>query len=195
MPEQFTQSDLDAAVAAATGPLQQRLAELEAQAQESEVGKAVTQAVGEKETQIADLQTQLDTATAARTAAETKLAEAEKYWTDAIAAHEEAVVVAARKEQRIGQATELGVFDANYISTNADRFAAMSDEDFAARIEEWKLIAASAKPGEGKTPPATTAMVASRSGDSGPPAIGSRLSRLAELRARNVDLRSLGGVG
>lgn len=191
MPEQFSQADIDAAVAAATGPLQQRLADLEVQAQESEVGKAVAQAVGEKQTQIADLQTQLDTATAARTTAETKLAETEKYWVDAIAAHEEAVVVAARKEQRIGQATELGVFNADYIAANADRFAAMSDDEFAARIDEWKLIAASASPGQ--TPPATTAMVASRA-DTGSDA-SSNLNRLAELRARNVDLRSLGGVG
>lgn len=194
MPE-FSQADIDAAVAAATGPLQQRLAELEAQAQESEVGKAVAQAVGEKDTLITDLQTQLDTATAARTAAETKLAETEKYWVDAIAAHEEAVAVAARKETRIGQAAELGVFNDEYIAANADRFAAMSDEDFAARIEEWKLIAASAKPGEGKTPPATTAMVASRSDNAGSNTAAARLGRLAELRARNVDLRSLGGVG
>jgi uncharacterized coiled-coil protein SlyX len=193
MPEQFSQADLDAAVAEATGPLQQRLADLEAQAQESEVGKAVAQAVGEKQTQIADLQTELDTATAARTAAETKLAETEKYWVDAVAAHEEAVVVAARKEQRIGQATELGVFNADYIAANADRFAAMSDDEFTARIEEWKLIAASAKPGETKTPPATTAMVASRTDTGTHPS--SKLNRLAELRARNVDLRSLGGVG
>jgi len=194
MPEQFTQADIEAAVAAATGPLQQRLAELEAQATESEVGKAVAQAVGEKETQIADLQTQLDTATAARTTAETKLAEAETFWTEAISAHQEAVAVAARKEQRIGQASEIGVFNDDYIAANADRFAAMSDEDFAARLDEWKLIAAKAKPGETATPPATTAMVASRS-DSGAGTGGSKLSRLAELRARNIDLRSMGGVG
>ena len=193
MPEQFTQADLDAAVAAATGPLQQRLADLEVQAQESEVGKAVAQAVGDKEAQIADLQAQLDTATAARTTAESKLAETEQYWVDAIAAHEEAVAVAARKEARISQASEIGVFNDDYIAANADRFAAMSDEDFAARIEEWKLIAAAAQPGEVKTPPpATTAMVASRTGDS---TGGSKLSRLAELRARNIDLRSMGGVG
>jgi uncharacterized coiled-coil protein SlyX len=193
MPEQFTQSDLDAAVAAATGPLQQRLAELEAQAQESEVGKAVAQAVGDKDNQIADLQTQLDTATATATATETKLAETEQYWVEAIAAHEEAVATAARKEQRIGQATELGVFNADYIAANADRFAAMSDDDFAARIDEWKLIAASNQLGNGAAP-ATTAMVASRT-DTAASTTGSKLSRLAELRARHVDLRSLGGVG
>lgn len=193
MPE-FTQADIDAAVAAATSPLQQRLTELEAQAQESEVGKAVSTAVADKETQITDLQTQLDTATAGRTAAESKLTETEQFWTDAIAAHQEAVTIAARKETRLGQAAELKVFSDEYIAQNADRFAAMSDDDFAARIEEWKLIAAQHDVGEGSKPPAKTAMVASRtdqsSGDK-----GSALSRLAELRTRNVDLRTVGGVG
>lgn len=194
MPEQFTQEDVDAAIAAATSPLQQRLAELEAQAQESEVGKAVAQAVGEKESQIADLQGKLDSATAAATTAESRLAETETFWADAIAAHEAAVVTAARKEQRIGQATELGVFSADYVAANADRFAAMSDEDFAARIEEWKLIASVAKPaGETTAVPATTAMVAARTEPNH--AAGSKLNRLAELRSRQVDLRSLGGVG
>lgn len=193
MPEQFTQSDLDAAVAAATNPLQQRLAELEAQAQDTEVGRAVTAAVAEKDTQISDLQGQLDTATAARTAAEHKLTETEQYWVDAIAAHEEALAVAARKEQRVSQAADIGVFNDEYIATNADRFAAMSDEDFAARIEEWKLIAAAAKP-VGTPPPAQTAFVASRTEQ---PAtdVASKLGRLSELTARRVDLRTLGGVG
>src|SRR5437763_15963886 len=67
MPETFTQTDVDAAVAAAVGPLQQRLAELEAQVQETEVGKAVAAAVAEKETVVSDLQAQLDAAVAART--------------------------------------------------------------------------------------------------------------------------------
>jgi uncharacterized coiled-coil protein SlyX len=190
MPE-FTQADMDAAVAAATSPLQQRLTELEAQAQESEVGKAVASALADRETQITDLQTQLDAATAGRTAAESKLTEAEQFWTDAIAAHEEAVAVASRKESRITQASEIGVFSDDYIAQNADRFAAMSDADFAARLDEWKLIASQA--GEGKAPPKQTAMVASRTDvGAGKP---SALTRLAEIRARNIDLRTVGGVG
>jgi uncharacterized coiled-coil protein SlyX len=191
MPEQFTQVDIDTAVTAATGPLQQRLAELEAQVQETEVGKAVAAAVAEKDSQITDLQHQLDTATAARTAAEAKLSETEQYWTDAISAHEEAVTAAARRDQRIGQASELGVFNDDYITTNADRFAAMSDEDFAARIEEWKLIAGEIKPAG--TIPDRTAMTASRTDK--PADNSSALHRLAELRLRHVDPRRLGGVG
>jgi uncharacterized coiled-coil protein SlyX len=193
MPE-FTQADIDAAVAAATGPLQQRLGELEAQAQQSEVGQAVAAAVADKDTQITDLQTQLDAAVAGRTAAESKLTEAEQFWTDAIAAHEEAVATAARKETRIGQAKDIGVFNDDYIVANADRFAQMSDDDFAARIEEWKLIAAAAgdgAKGEGKAP-AQTAMVASRTDQAGSTP-GSVLGRLAELRARNANLRTVGG--
>lgn len=191
MPE-FTQADIDAAVAAATSPLQQRLTDLEAQAQEGEVGKAVATAVAEKETQITDLQTQLDAATAGRTAAESKLAETEQYWTAAIAAQEEAVAIAARKDTRIGQASEIGVFSEEYLAQNSDRFAAMSDADFAARLDEWKLIAAQAG-GETQAPPATTAMVASRTDQPGVKP-SSTLGRLAEMRARSVDLRAVGGV-
>ena len=190
---EFTQQDLDAAVTAATGPLQQKLTELEAQAQETEVGKAVAAAVAERETQIAGLQTQLDSATAARTAAESKLSETEQFWTDAITAHEEAAATAARRDQRVGQAAELGVFNEEYISQNADRFAAMSDDDFAARLEEWRLIAAEAKPA-GATVPDRTAMTASRTAPA-VPATGSTLGRLADLRRRRVDPRTLGGVG
>jgi hypothetical protein len=191
MPEQFTQQDLDAAVTAATGPLQQRLAELEAQAQDTEVGRAVAAAVAEKDTQITDLQTQLDTTTAARTAAEAKLTETDQFWANAIAEHEQAVAIAARREERIGKASELGVFNDDYIAANADRFAAMSDDDFAARLDEWRLIAASAKPDQ---IPDRTAFVASRT-DKTPSTAGAKLSRLAELTAKQVDLRSLGGVG
>ncbi len=190
MPEQFTQADLDAAVSAATGSLQQRLTELEALAQDTEVGKAVAAAVAEKEAAITELQTQLDAATAARTTAESKLTETETFWTEAIAAHEEALATAARREKRVEEAAQLGVFSSDYISEHADRFAAMSDDDFAARLEEWRLIAADRK----TAVPPTTAMVASRT-DQAPAGTQSKLSRLAELRANRVDVRSLGGIG
>lgn len=191
MPDQFTKADIDAAVAAAKGPLQQRLAELEAQAQETEVGKAVAAAVTEKDTQITELQTQLDTATAARTTAESKLTEAEQFWTEAIAAHQEAVAIAARRDERVSQASELGVFNDEYITKNADRFAAMSDDDFAARLDEWRLIAKDVKP---TGIPDRTAMSASRA-EPGAGSSTSGLHRLAELRLKRVDPRRLGGVG
>jgi hypothetical protein len=192
MPEQYTQADLDAAVASATDPLRQRLAELEAEVTETEVGKAVAAATADRDTQIADLQHQLDTATAARSAAETKLTETDQYWTAAVAAAQEAVAIAARRDERTAKAAELGVFSDEYLASNAQRFAVMSDEDFAARLDEWRLIAAQAKPGADRTDiPATTAFMAHRTEEQ--PA-SSALGRLTEMRMKRIDPRALGGT-
>jgi multidrug efflux pump subunit AcrA (membrane-fusion protein) len=194
MPETFTQDELDAAVAAASGSLQQRLAELEAQVQETEVGRAVTEAVAAKETAISELQQQLDAAVAARTTAEAELTETKQYWSDAIAAQEAAVELAARAEDRTAKAKELGVFSDEYIAENAERFASMTDEDFSARIEEWQLIASKREPvgfkAAGPNIPTKTALVASRADAT---KTGSHLSVLTDLRARQVDPRTLVG--
>jgi uncharacterized coiled-coil protein SlyX len=196
MPETFTQDELDAAVAAASASLQQRLVELEAQVQQTEVGKAVTDAVSAKETQIGELQTQLDAAVVGRTSAESKLVETEQYWKDAIAAHVEAERFAACRDDRAAKAKDLGVFSEDYIAGNADRFAAMSDDDFNARIEEWRLIATKNETAGltagASTIPAQTALVASRADATSTQQ--SHLGRLAEMRARRVDPRTLGGV-
>jgi hypothetical protein len=192
MPEAFTQEDIDAATAAATASLQQRLAELEAQVQETEVGqavsKAVTEAVAAETARTAELQTQLDAAEAARTAAENRLAETEQFWTNAIADHETTAALAARREQRVTRASEAGVFTDEYITSNADRFAAMADEDFDARLAEWALIAAqSTSPA---VTPARTALTASQTDSR---ATNSNLALLGEFTSRRVDPRALGG--
>lgn len=193
-PETFTQEDIDAAVAAATSGLQQRLGELEAQVQESEVGKAIATATAEKDAAIAELQNKLDAAEAAKTAAETKLAETEQYWSTAIAEHEAAAALAIRKEQRVTEARNANVFSEEYVLANADRFAAYSDEDWQERLAEWALIASqgavtASKPGK----PATTALQASRAETAGT-AKGSNLALLTQLRAEHIDPRALGGA-
>lgn len=195
MPETFTQDDIDAAIAAATSGLQQRLVELEAQVQDSEIGKAIASATAEKEAAIAELQSKLDTAEAAKTAAENKLVETEQYWANAIEEHEAAATFAARKEQRTTQAREAGVFSDDYITANSDRFAAYSDEDWAERLDEWALIAkqsGTAKASVNSGTPANTALRASRS-DSGE-SKESSLALLSTLRAQRIDPRALGGA-
>lgn len=190
MPESFTQDDLDAAIAAATADLQKRLDELGAQVRDTEVGRAVAEAVAAKETEVSELQAQLDAAEAARTAAENKLNETEEFWAAAIAAQEEAATVAARREQRVAEAKEASVLSDEYVEQNADRFAAMSDDDFGARLEEWRAIAAAA--GTTKTPgiPAKTALVAARATDEQP---ASALAFIGDLRRARVDPRTLTG--
>lgn len=196
MPETFTQDDIDAAIAAATSSLQQRLGELEAQVQDSEIGKAIASATAEKEAAIAELQSKLDDAEAAKTAAENKLVETEQYWANAISEQEAAAAFAARKEERTAQAREAGVFSDDYITANSDRFAAYNDDDWKERLDEWALITAQAgqtKASANSGTPATTALRASRAADTPEPK-ESALGLLSTLRAQRIDPRALGGA-
>jgi hypothetical protein len=189
MPESFTREDVEAAVAAATTDLQKRLEELGAQVRDTEVGQAVTEAVAAKETEVSELQSKLDAAEAARTAAENKLSETETFWTEAIAAANEATQVAARRDERVTEAKKAGVLSDAYIDENANRFAAMSDEDFKSRLEEWRTIAAAA--GTKSTGiPAQTALAAARVADDTPT---SALSYIGDLRRQHVDPAALTG--
>lgn len=187
---EFTQEEVDAkiaeAIAAATDALKNRITELEAAAQETEVGQAVAEAVAAKDAEISELQSKLDEAVAAKTAAENKLGETEQFWADAIAAHEEQEAFSARRAERIAKAKEAGIFEDEYLEENGDRFAAMEQEDFDARLSEWQLIAE--RSGTSKSPapgaPAPTAIQATRSNDG---TKGSALSLIGELRgARGV---------
>lgn len=195
MPESFTQEDVDAAVADATAGLQKRLSDLEGQVQETEVGKAVAAAIAPKDASINELQSKLDAAEAARTAAESKLAETEQYWTAAIAEHEQAVAFAARRDARVAAAKEASVFSDEYVAEHADRFAAMEDADFSARLEEWRLIAADREnkvdAAASSKVPATTALQASRVDEN---KSGSALTYISEMRTKGHDPRVLGGV-
>jgi hypothetical protein len=189
MPQTYTQEEVDTAVSSATEELRTRLEELESQVQQTEVGKAIAAAVADKDKALAELQSQLDDAVAGRTAAEQVLAETHQYWADAIAAHEEAEVFAARRNERVQQATAAGVLPVEYIEAHADRFAAMSDDDWAARLDEWSMLAKVTAKSEHSTIPDRTSLVASQS-DSSPE---SALSYIGELRRQRVDPKNLVG--
>jgi hypothetical protein len=184
---QFTQEELDAAIAAATTPLQTRLAELEAAAQETEVGKAVADATEPLNTRITELEGQLDATTIEKAAAEEAKTKVEEFWATAVAEHEAATVAAARRDERLTKLKEVAPEKAHeYLESNADRFAAMADEDFDARIEEYRAIAA--KEGGSDEIPVQTALVAAR--ESAAPANGSMLGEIPNLR-RALDPRTL----
>jgi lysozyme family protein len=189
MPESFTQADLDAAIAAATSDLQKRLEELGAQVRDTEVGHAVTEAVAAKDTEVAELQSKLDAAEAARTAAEHKFSESEQFWTDAVASAQQEAEAAARREQRVAAAKAAGVLADSYVDENADRFAAMADEEFNARLDEWRAIANAAGVKTGGIP-SSTALEASRATEDAPV---SALAYIGEFRRQRVDPSALTG--
>lgn len=193
----FTQEQVDAAVskavADATAPLQTKLAELESVSKESEVGKAVADAVAPLNEQIADLQTKLDTATVEKAAADEAKAAVEAWWETAIAEKVEGDAAAARKDERLAKLKEVAPEGAHaYLDENADRFAAMSDEDFTARIEEYGVVA---KKEEAPATfiPAATALQAAREGGAGGAGTqtGSMLGELSSLRRSLTDPRTL----
>ena len=162
----YTQEQLEAAVkeaaekavAEATAPLQEKISAFEAAQADSEVGKAVAEATAPLNEQITALQTQLDEAVLAKTAADEAKAATEQFWTDAIAEHESAEAAAARKDERLAKVKEATNFPEDYLTENAARFAAMSDEDFEARLGEWSAIA----PKADATIPVTTNLQAAR---------------------------------
>lgn len=186
----FTQEEVDAAVAEAVSkavsPLQDRVNELETASKDTEVGSAVAAAVAEKDAAIADLQTKLDDAEARAAAAETAKAEVDAWWADAIAAEEAAREIASKRETRVEELKDAKVFADEYVDEHADRFAAMADDDWAARMDEWKAVAA-AKATEEKIPGYTGFQARDESGAN----TGSALSEIGGLRRALVDPRTL----
>jgi hypothetical protein len=153
----YTEEELKAAVDAATLPLAARIKDLEASHQESEVEAAVAAAKAESDAKIAEVQAELD--------AKVIEAEAEKTRADGIVAWldeqktiaEQAAVAEARKAERLDAVKEVANFPAEYLEKNADRFAAMSDEDFDTAIDGFKAaIARTEEKGDGI--PAKTAL-------------------------------------
>lgn len=185
----FTQEQVDAAIADAIAPLQDRVGELQKAAQETEVGKAVSEASAALQEQIDALQAQVDEATVRATAAEQAKTEVETFWAEAIQAETDKAERESRKTERIEKAKAAGVLTEDYITANADRFAEWTDDEFAARLDEWSQVASLAK-GEGGEIPGSTGFQAAREIASAA-STGSNLSLMRELRQGRQDPRSL----
>lgn len=175
--EAALQAAVEKAVSEATAPLTEKIAAFEAAAADSEIGKAVADATAPLNDKITEIQTALDEAVLARTAAEAKVTEVETFWADAIAAQTEAEAAAARKDERLAKVRETATFPEDYLTEHADRIAAMSDEDFEARLGEWSIIA----PKASVTIPATTGLQAAREAATATNQ-GSALGELRNLR-------------
>ncbi len=146
-----------------------KIAELEAQ-----LGK----------TAAADLQAKLDAAVLEAATEKKAREDLEASIEAAKAAEEEAKVLAARKEERLTKVKEVASFPDEYLAENADRFAAMSDDDFDKAVKDWTTITAKA----GEQIPGTTALVASRDDNQ---STTSALAEIMELRRSGTDVKSL----
>lgn len=150
MSKSYTEEEFTAAVLEAVAPVKAELDKLRTSQAQVEIDAAIATAVAAVEAQVADLETQLDAATVRATAAEQKftdtvvilLAEAEE---KAAAELRES----KREERRAAVKAATALEDA-YIDSKLDRWVAMSDEDFAAQIEDWKALGA--KPATAQAP-------------------------------------------
>lgn len=195
----YSQEQLDAAIAKAvadaTGPLQTRLDELTSQSAEQAQQEAIDAAVAEKVTEIAELQTKLDAATLEAATEKKAREDLEAFLADEKAKLDAKAEADARKDARIDEikTAELAFTD-EWLEENADRLAAMSDEDWAAQLDSWKVLA---KKDDGEIP-TSTSLHAARDGDGsaggGKKTKGFAISggALQELRAtRAMDPRTL----
>ncbi len=189
-----TKAEIAAAVEAASAPLRAELATLrasqEAAAIEERISAAVSEATEPLSVQVATLQAELDAATLAAAAEKERAdaAEAAKAETARLAE------VASRRDERL-EAVKAAApgFGDEYLAKNADRWAAMDDTEFAARIEEYQAASAGG-PGtsNGPLPTATalTAAVVDRGiGNGTKPS--SALRELSALQRQGFDARRI----
>ncbi len=183
----YTEDELRAAVEAAVGELRTDLdtfrASQEAVAVDARITKAVTEATEPLSAKITELQTDLDAAVLA-TAAEK--ARADTLETEMMEAAE-AAIYAARKDERLAKVADVAAFPQAYVEANAERFAAMSDEDFEARLDEYRQIASKSFGTEGL--PLKTGLKATTDAGDGKPT--SAVGALFAMRRAGIDPRTI----
>jgi DNA polymerase III delta prime subunit len=184
----YTEDELRAAVEAAVGDLRGQIDSLRASQEASEIEARIATAVGEAteplSAQVTELQTKLD---ASVIEAQNEKARADGLEAEKVAAAE-AATLAARKDERVAKVAEVANFPKEYLDANAERFAAMSDEDFEARLDEYRQIAVKGTGTDGL--PAKTALKATTDSGAGPKP-DSAVRDLFAMRRAGIDPRTL----
>lgn len=183
----YTEEEFTAAVQEAVAPLQAaaeaRVAELEAQVTAMRASAEHEEAKG----QIAEVQAELDKAELRVSAAEQKYADLVAALEEAAAAEAEATARSERQTERLEAVKANASFSDEYVSNNIDRWVAMSDEDFAALIEDWKAVSAASSDAEPSLALRDTAMSNLR--DDKP--TRSVASDVFGARNKGIDIRTL----
>lgn len=185
----YTEDEVRAAVAEAVSDLRAEVDELRAEKATNEGEQALADLREALEGEKTELQTKLDAATL-----EAENAKKERddivAWLDGEAkSAEEKAAIEARRDERIEKVKEAANFPETYIEENADRIAAMSDEEFDARLSEWAALSGTKSAGDDELP-RETALRAAREGrdDTTRKSAG---RELRELRQSGVDVRNL----
>lgn len=131
------QAQIDAAVAAATAPLNDQIGELTAQLAQRASDDAAAQLQAELDEARRDLDAKVAELTAVQSTYDQLVADLEAIEADRV----EAERVEAVKAERVAAVADMGLFDDEHRANSADRWAAMSDEAWAGQVDEYKLLA------------------------------------------------------
>ena len=184
--EDELKAKVDEAVKAAVEKREAKIAELSSAQQTSETAKAVTEAVAAKDNEIAELRGDLDKAVLEAAGAKAERDSVVAWLESEKTAAEEREAAGARKESRLAKLKEVAHFPDDYLEQNADRFAAMSDEEFDSRCAEYAALSGNGKSAGTEIPSALPGLKAGLEGPS-----GSRGSAVKELLALRRDPRGL----
>lgn len=169
---EYSQEQLDAAVAAAVAPLKEQIAAFEVKASTSELETQIAEAKAEADRQVAELQAKLDSAVLEASEAAKANQDLVAYLESVKSEQEAAAELASRKEERLATVRDAASFPDDYIEANAERWAALDDAAFEALVSDWRAIAKKEDKPEGGSSAAeaealfaSTAMHASRNDD------------------------------
>lgn len=155
----YTEDELQTAVAEATAELAAELKAIKDAAQESEVAAAVAAVRAESAAEIEELRTSLDNAVLAAQAAKAELDTFKADLEALVAAAEAEAEIASRRDARVEEAKKY--FPEEHVEANAERYAAMSDEDWESRTADWAAMAPNSG-GVSDAIPSKTALTAAR---------------------------------
>lgn len=144
----YTEDDLKAAVAEALAPVQAELDQLRLKDKASETDAAIEQVKAEYTSTIEDLQRQLDEEAIKAESARNELANVVSYLEAEVNAEAERAEFEARRAARIEAVNEVAEFPEDRLEASADRWAKMSDEEFASLLEDFAAAAAPSKKGK-----------------------------------------------
>jgi hypothetical protein len=189
----YTEEEFTTAVKEAVAPLQAaaeaKVSELQAKLEVFEGAKADEEVAG----QIAEVQSKLDNAELRASSAETKYDELVAYLESIHAEEAAKAALEARKTEVRELVKEAAGFRDEYIEENLDRWAAMSEDQFTAVLDDYRAAKAEVKPEEKASEEteeviAETAMSHVRTNDISSEA-GSLARTVFGARAAGVDVR------
>lgn len=168
--------------------LQAKVEELEGVKSASEVEAKIAEAKAEMETKVSEIQAQLDTAVLEGEKAKTELAEVVAWLEAEAKAQEQQAQLASRRDERLAKVAEVASFPKEYVESNADRWASLDDDQFAALLEDYKAVGAKKEEAGERKLPAASALTASRETTKGSSALA---EVIRGFRVQGIDPRTL----